>query len=51
MTEQDDVVKETNYFFFLNEYLYKQEEQINGVNFKEIIQEQESIPKLTRSLW
>ena len=28
-------------------YRHKQEEQINYVNFEEIIQEQESIPKLT----
>ena len=44
MTEQDDIVKETKYFY---EHLYKQEEQINDVNFEEIIPEQESIPKLT----
>ena len=44
MTEQDDVVKETKYFY---EHLYKQKEQINYVNFEEIIQKQESISKLT----
>ena len=44
MTEQDDIVKETKYFY---EHLYKQEEQINDVNFEEIVPEQESIPKLT----
>ena len=44
MTEQNDKVKETKYFY---EDLYKQEEQINDVNFEEIIPEQESIPKLT----
>ena len=44
VTEQDDVVKETKYVY---EHLYKQEEQINDVNLEEIIQEQESIPKLT----
>ena len=44
MTEQDDIVKETKYLYL---YLYKQEEQINEFNFEEIIQEQESIPKLT----
>ena len=44
VTEQDDIVKETKYFY---EHLYKQEEQINDVNFEEIIPEQESIPKLT----
>ena len=43
MTEQDDIVKETKYFY---EHLYKQE-QINDVNSEEIIPEQESIPKLT----
>ena len=44
VTEHDDIVKETKYFY---EHLYKQEEQINDVNLEEIIQEQESIPKLT----
>ena len=44
VTEQDDIVKETKYFY---EHLYKQEEQINDVNFEEIVPEQESIPKLT----
>ena len=44
VTEQNDKVKETKYFY---EDLYKQEEQINDVNFEEIIPEQESIPKLT----
>ena len=43
-TEQDDIVKETKYLY---EHLYQQEEQINDVNLEEIIQEQESIPKLT----
>ena len=42
VTEQDDIVKETKYFCE-----HTQEEQINYVNFEEIIQEQESIPKLT----
>ena len=44
VTDQDDIVKETKYFY---EHLYKQEEQINDANFEEIIQEHESIPKLT----
>ena len=44
MPEQDGIVKETKYFY---ENLYKHEEQINDVNLKEIIQEYESIPKLT----
>ena len=44
VTEQDDIVKETKCFY---EPLYKQEEPINDVNLEEIIQEQESIPKLT----
>ena len=44
VTEQDDIVKETKYFY---EHLYKQEEPINDVNLEEIIQEQESIAKLT----
>ena len=44
VTEQDDIVKETKYFY---DHLYKQEEQIKDVNFEEIISEQESIPKLT----
>ena len=44
VTEEDDIVKETKYFY---EHLYKQEEQINDANFEEIIQEHESIPKLT----
>ena len=44
VTEQDDIERETKYF---GEHLYKHEEQINDVTFKEIIQEQESIPKLT----
>ena len=44
VTEQDDIVKETKYFY---DHLYKQEEQISDVNFEEIIPEQEGIPKLT----
>ena len=45
VTEQDDIVKETKYFY---QHLYKLEEQNNDVNFEEIIPEQESIPKLTK---
>ena len=44
VTEQDDIVKETKCVY---KHLYKQEEQINDVDFEEIIREQESIPKLT----
>ena len=47
VTQQEDIVKETKYFY---ENLYKQEEQINSVNLEEIIQEHESIPKLTETM-
>ena len=47
VTQQEAIVKETKYFY---ENLYKQEEQINSVNLEEIIQEHESIPKLTETM-